>query len=90
MKVTGMITRVSEGEIKNGSRAGEDWQQVTIEGLRMFVPSDLQNGFARGQRVKCEILHRGDKKLTGQNGATVGYEPEFELLTIEILPAQDD
>lgn len=89
MKIIGLITRVGEGTIENGKNAGQDWQMITVEGLRMFVPHDLQNGFKRGMRVKAEVLHKGDKKLADGQGKTLGYESEYELMTVEILPASD-
>jgi hypothetical protein len=85
MKIVGRITRVSEGTIEKGRNAGQDWQALTIEGLRLFVPLDMQNGFERGQLVKCDILHRGDKQLTA-DGRTLGYEAQFDLLAIEVIP----
>lgn len=85
MKVIGTITRVSSGTIEKGKNAGQEWQQLTVEGIRLFVPADLQNGYQRGQRVRMDIIHRGDKKLVAANGDTIGYEAEFDLLTCEIL-----
>lgn len=85
MKILGLITRVNTGEISQGKNVGDTWQQLTIEGLRFFVPSELQNGYCRGQRVRCELLYRGDKKRTDGNGA-ISYESDYELMTIEVIP----
>lgn len=85
MRVVGLITRVGSGTISTGTRAGQDWQMLTVEGMRLFVPDDLQNGYERGQRVRMEVLHKGDKKLVGGDGKTVGYEAEYEMLTCEIV-----
>lgn len=90
MKVIGTITRVSEGVIGPGKqRAGQTWQSITVEGLRCFVPSALQNGWANGQRVKLEVSHQGDKWLQDGAGKTLGYEPEYQLLSIERVVIPD-
>lgn len=85
MKIVGRITRVSEGTIEKGRNAGQDWQSLTIEGLRVFVPAEMQNGWQRGQLVKADLLHRGDKQLTA-NGQTLGYEAQFDLMALELVP----
>lgn len=88
MRLVGVITRVSGGTISKGQRAGDEWQQITIEGMRLFVPDDLQNGYCRGQRVKAEVLHKGDKRIADSDNKPLGYEAEYELLSIEVLPVE--
>lgn len=90
MRVVGVITRVSGGVVANGGRLdGQNWQSITIEGLRLFVPLELQNGFERGQRVVAQISHSGDKKIVDSGSSkTLAYEPTFELLAVRILDEQ--
>lgn len=84
MKIVGTITNVRGGTVGEGKpRAGQPWQQVTIEGVRLFVPEALQNGWAAGQRVRCEVSHQGDKRLADGAGKILGYEAEYQLLSIE-------
>lgn len=82
MRISGVITRVGTGEMKSGPRAGQPWQSITVEGIQMFVPDGLQNGFERGQRVKCEIAHQGDVVHDLGGGKKI-YEPKYELLAVE-------
>ena len=85
MKILGTITRVAAGKVGEGKgeRSGQPWQQLTVEGVRVFVPLEMQNGWERGQRVRVEVVHQGDKKITDKDGKTLTYEPTFELLNIE-------
>lgn len=57
--------------------------------MRLFVPLEMQNGYERGQRIKMEVAHKGDKKIADTNGATLTYEPEYELLNIEKVVVSD-
>lgn len=83
MKIIGRITRISSGVIEKGKRAGEDWESITVEGIRLFLPLEFVGQFARGEMVTMEVVHRGDKQLTNGEGRTLGYEAQFDLLTIE-------
>lgn len=83
MRINGTITRVASGTIGKGDRTGQPWQQITVEGIRLFVPLEMQNGYERGQRVRIEVAHKGDKKIADVSGKTLSYEPEFELLNVE-------
>lgn len=90
MKIQGTITRVATGTIGPGkSRSGEQWQSVTVEGLQLFVPPALQNGWQQGQRVKAEISHQGSRRLVDANGKVLGYEQDFQLLTMEPVVIAD-
>lgn len=86
MKFLGLITHVSTGTVSKGQRAGSEWQQLSVEGIRLFVPEDLQNGFCKGQRVRCEVLYRGDKKVLDAAGNVMRYEPDYQLMTISVVP----
>lgn len=88
MRVNGVITRVAAGEMKSGPRVGQPWQSITVEGIMLFVPSVMQNGFERGQRVKLEIAHQGDTVHDLGNGRKV-YEPKYELLAVERVLVPD-
>lgn len=91
MKCVGTITNVRAGTIAPGkNNAGQAWQLLTIEGVRVFVPAALQNGWQQGQRVRIEVAHQGDKRLLDNAGKTVGYESQYELLTIEPVVAFPD
>lgn len=86
MKFSGLITNVATGTVSKGQRIGSEWQQLNVEGLRLFVPDDLQNGFCRGQRVRGEVLYRGDRKVLDDKGNTVRYEPDYQLMSISVVP----
>lgn len=83
MKIIGRITRISSGVIEKGKRAGDDWESITVEGIRLFLPLEFVGQFARGELVTMEVAHRGDKALTNAEGRTLGYEAQYDLLTIE-------
>lgn len=86
MKVLGTITRVNSGTVAEGKgeRSGQPWQQITVEGLRVFVPLEMQNGWERGQRVRVEVAHQGDRKIVAPGtDKALSYEPTYELLNIE-------
>lgn len=85
MKIIGRITRISSGVIERGKRAGEDWESITVEGIRLFLPAENVGEFGRGQLVRMEVAHRGDKQLTNGEGRTLGYEAQFDLVTIEAV-----
>lgn len=89
MKIVGIITRVAGGTIERGQFVGESWQQITVEGVRFFVPVDLQNGYCRGQQVSCVVAYKGDKPRLDEAGHVKSYEANFELLTIKVLPEVD-
>lgn len=80
------ITGVRSGEITKGKNLGQEWQQLELEGIRVFVPSEMQNGFCVGQRVKGQVLYRGTKRNIDSNGVVTGYEPDYQLLLIEVIP----
>lgn len=88
MKIRGVVTKVATGTVSRGKNAGDTWQQVIIEGMSLFVPDDLQNGFCRGQRVAAEVLYKGDRKRLDADGNSLGYQADYELLAIEILPVE--
>lgn len=88
MRVRGTITRVEGGLIKNGPNVGKTWQALTFEGIRVFVPVEMINGWERGQRVNCELMHKGDTKIVDASGGNK-YLPEFELLNIERVMVAD-
>lgn len=82
MRINGVITRVASGDIKTGTRVGQQWQSITVEGIMLFVPAEMQNGYERGQRVKVEIAHQGDTVHELASGKKV-FEPKYELLSVE-------
>lgn len=86
MKFLATITGVRTGEIAKGKNLGQQWQQLELEGIRVFVPLELQNGFCMGQRVRGEVLYRGTKRNIDTNGAIMGYEADYQLLVIEVVP----
>lgn len=86
MKFLAKITGVRSGEITKGKNMGQQWQQLELEGIRVFVPSEMQNGFCMGQMVRAEVLFRGTKRNIDSNGAVTGYEPDYQLLLIEVIP----
>lgn len=87
MKFLAVITSVRSGDISKGKNIGQQWQQLELEGIRVFVPDELQNGYCVGQRVKAEVLYRGMKRNIDSNtGAVTGYEPDYQLLLIEVVP----
>jgi hypothetical protein len=84
MRIVGTITRVANGTVAPGkANAGQPWQSITVEGMQFFLPPALQNGWQQGQRVKAEVAHQGSRRLTDGQGKTVGYEQDYQLLTIE-------
>lgn len=53
------------------------------------MPLEMQNGWERGQRVRIEVAHQGDKKIADAAGKTLSYEPQYELLNIEKVVVPD-
>lgn len=88
MKFLAVITGVRSGDISKGKNIGQQWQQLELEGIRVFVPVELQNGFCMGQRVKGEVMYRGMKANVDANGVVKGYEADYQLLLIEVLPEE--
>lgn len=88
MKLTGIVTRVLTGEYKGGRNPGEKWQKLTLEGLTLFIPTELQNGYARGDRLVVEVSHQGDTKTEVSGGRAI-YEPKFSVLAVNRVVVSD-
>lgn len=87
MRVSGVVTRVNDGVVGgNGKRAGSEWQLLVIEGITVFVPVELQQEFCRGQRVRAELMYLGDRAKVDDGGKVTGYQANYDLLSIEVIP----
>lgn len=85
MRILGVITRVSSGEVSQGKNVGDPWQMLMVEGIALFLPPVLHADYCMGQRVQCELLYTGDKKRVDKDGVDQGYHAGYQVLSVRVI-----